>query len=184
MKTTNKTTGRKDRRAILSTLWIFVTLNYLYCDVIGLMNSDLLRQYLTGSVNGIQMTQGFLLAAGILIEIPMAMVLLSRVLGYRANRWANVAAGSVMTIVQLLSLVLTPPQAYYVSYSIIEIACTAFIVWYAWTWPHPEGGMLTSAGSERFPSLQREKEETKRQDGTGSEGVYVAGYVSDITPIK
>ena len=59
MKTTNKTTETegKDRKAILSTLWIFATLNYLYCDVVGLMNPDLLRQYLTGSVNGIQMTQ-------------------------------------------------------------------------------------------------------------------------------
>jgi len=56
---TNKTTETegKDRKAILSTLWIFATLNYLYCDVVGLMNPDLLRQYLTGSVNGIQMTQ-------------------------------------------------------------------------------------------------------------------------------
>jgi Family of unknown function (DUF6326) len=56
MKTTNKTTGMKDRKVILSTLWIFATLNYLYCDVVGLMNPDVLRQYLTGSVNGIHTT--------------------------------------------------------------------------------------------------------------------------------
>ena len=171
MKTTNKTTERKDRKVILSTLWIFATLNYLYCDVVGLMNPDLLRQYLTGSVNSIHITQGFLLGAGILVEIPMAMVLLSRVLSYRANRWANVAAGSVMTVVQCLTLVLTPP-AYYIFFSIIEIACTAFIVWYAWTWPRPEAGVISK------------QEEAKRQDGTGSEGVQVAGYVSDTRPIK
>ena len=35
-----------------------------------------------------------------------------------------------------------------------------------------------------FLLLQREKEETKRQDGTGSEDTHVAGYVSDTTPIK
>ncbi len=148
MKTTNKTTEVKDRKAILSTLWIFAMLNYLYCDVIGLMNPDLLRQYLTGSVNGIHMTQGFLLGAGILIEIPIAMVLLSRVLRYKANRWANIAAGSVMTAVQILTLVLTPPAAYYLFFSILEIGCTALIVWYAWTWPRPESEALTSAGSE------------------------------------
>src|SRR6266516_4356256 len=89
MKTTNKTIELKDRRVILSTLWIFVTLNYIYCDVVGLMDPELLRQFLTGNVNGIHMTQGFLLGAGILLEIPIAMVLLSRVLKYRANRWAN-----------------------------------------------------------------------------------------------
>lgn len=107
MKTTNKTTGMKNRKVILSTLWIFATLNYLYCDVVGLMNPDMLRQYLTGSVNGIHMTQGFLLGAGILVEIPMAMVLLSRALGYSANRWANVVAGSIMTAGQFSTLVFT-----------------------------------------------------------------------------
>ena len=174
MKTTKKTTEteRKDRKAILLTLWIFVTLNYLYCDVVGLMNPNLLRQYMTGSVNGIQMTQGFLLGAGILIEIPMALVLLSRVLEYRANRWANVAAGSVMTVVQCLTLVLTPPVGYYIFFSILEIACTACIVWYAWTWPRPEVGVLSK------------QEEAKRLDEMSSEGVQVAGWVSNTRPIK
>jgi|GraSoiStandDraft_56_1057294.scaffolds.fasta_scaffold302386_2 hypothetical protein len=172
MKTTNKTTERKDRKVILSTLWIFATLNYLYCDVLGLMDPGLLRQYLTGSVNSIHITQGFLLGAGILVEIPMAMVLLSRVLSYRANRWANVAAGSVMTVVQCLTLVLAPSQAYYIFFSILEIGCTLLIVWYAWTWPRPEAGVISK------------QEEAKRQDGTGSEGVQVAGYVSDTRPIK
>jgi hypothetical protein len=169
MKTTNKITEMKDRRAILSTLWIFAMLNYLYCDVIGLMNPDLLRQYLTGSVNGIHMTQGFLLGAGILIEIPIAMVLLSSVLKYTANRWANIAAGSVMTAVQCLTLVLTPPVAYYIFFSMLEIACTLFIVWYAWTWPRPESAVLTSEDSGLLNARQNE------QDGTGGEGVQVIG---------
>ncbi len=44
---------------MLSTLWIFVTLNYLYADVVSLMDKELLSQYLTGTVEGLQMTQGF-----------------------------------------------------------------------------------------------------------------------------
>ena len=183
MKTTKKITEVKDRKAILSTLWIFAMLNYLFCDVIGLMNPDLLRQYLTGSVNGIHMTQGFLLGAGILIEIPIAMVLLSRVLKYKANRWANIAAGSVMTAVQLATLLLTPPAAYYIFFSILEIACTLFIVWYAWTWPHPESGVLTGVDSGLLNARQSEQEEAKRQDDTGSERVQVSGSVSGARPI-
>jgi len=86
-------TPAMDRRVLLSTIWIFAALNYLYCDIISLMDSELLPQYLDGNVNGIEFSQGFLLGAAILVEIPIAMVLLSRVLQYRVNRWANTIAG-------------------------------------------------------------------------------------------
>ncbi len=77
------------------------------------------------------MSPGFLLAAGALVEIPMAMVLLSRVLDSRAARWVNVGAASLMTIVQVGSLMAKVPAPYYLFFSAIEIACTVAIVWYA-----------------------------------------------------
>ena len=114
---------------LLSILWIFATLNYLYCDVLTLMDSTQLKQILTGIVGNIKMTDGFLLGSGILMEIPIGMVLLSRVLKYRSNRITNIIAGSIMTLVQISSLFVgTGPIKYYVFFSIIEIACTAFIV--------------------------------------------------------
>ncbi len=121
-------------KARLSTLWIFATLNYLYCDVVGLMDANLLKGYLAGRVGGIDVTQGFLLGAGILVEIPIAMVLLSRILGYRANRWANVVAGTGMTVVQLVTVLVGRPTLYYLFFSVIEIGATAVIVWLAWSW--------------------------------------------------
>jgi hypothetical protein len=105
----------------LSTLWIFATLNYLYCDVVGLMDPNLLKGFLAGNVGGIAVSPGFLLGASMLVEIPISMVVLSRFLGYRANRWANVAAAGVMTVVQLGSLVMRTPAVYYVFFSVIEI---------------------------------------------------------------
>lgn len=118
-------------KAVLSTLWIFAILNYLYCDVEGLMDPKLLKQYVAGNINGIHITQGFLLAAAVLMEIPIAMTFLSRVLATGANRWANIIAGSVMTVVQATSLFMGTPTLYYVFFSILEIACTSFVVFYA-----------------------------------------------------
>jgi Family of unknown function (DUF6326) len=125
---------KMDMKSKLSTLWIFVSLNYLYCDVASLMDPELLPQYLRGNVHGLQFSPMFLLSAGILVEIFIAMVLLSKVLPYRANRWANIAAGTVMTAIQLATLFFGVPAPYYAFFSTIEIATTAFIVWYAWNW--------------------------------------------------
>jgi len=135
---TNKTTIAMDRKVLLSTIWIFVAFNYLYCDVVSLMDSELLKQYLTGKVNGMEFSQGFLLGAAILVEIPIAMVLLSRVLKYRFNRWANIIAGVIMTLVQAASLFAGTPAMYYVFFSVIEITSTILIVWFAWNWHNAE----------------------------------------------
>ncbi len=123
-----------ERRSVLVTLWIFVTLNYLYCDVVTLMDANLLKGFLAGSVNGFGVSQGFLLASAVLVEIPIAMVLFTRLLAQGTNRWANIVAGLTMTVVQGATLAFKSPTLYYTFFSVIEIATTAVIVWYAWKW--------------------------------------------------
>lgn len=112
-----------DAKVLLSTLWIFVSVNYIYSDVLSSM--------LPATV---KVTQEFLLGAAILLEIPFAMIVLSRVLKYRANRWLNVIAGAVMTLVQISSLFVATPALHYVFFSVIEIGTDLFIVGYALKW--------------------------------------------------
>jgi hypothetical protein len=133
-----KTTGMEDMRVRLSTLWIFAMLNYLYADVMSLMDPEALKQVMTGYVGTLHITQGFLLGAAVLMETAIAMVLLSRVLKYGANRWANIIVGAIHTAAVLLSMFVgTPPALYYIFFGTIEIVCTSLIVWYAWTWANP-----------------------------------------------
>lgn len=122
-----------EKKAILSTIWIFAVLNYLYCDVLSLMDSGLLNQYLSGTINGINVSQPFLFAAGVLMEISISMVLLSRSLPYRFNRWANIVAGIITTLVQAASL-LGNPTGYYIFFSIFEISATLSVVIIALRW--------------------------------------------------
>ncbi|HMQ48969.1 MAG TPA: DUF6326 family protein [Saprospiraceae bacterium] len=131
----NKATGLLGKeRILLSTLWIFVTLNYLYCDVMGLMDPNLLKKFLTGNVDGLIINEPFLLAAAVLMEIPIAMVLLSRILKDKINRWANIIAAFIKTAVMILTLFIGTTTIYYLFYAVIEIATTSFIMWYAWRW--------------------------------------------------
>ncbi|SHJ19977.1 DUF6326 family protein [Aquimarina spongiae] len=123
-----------DRKVILSTLWIFVTLNYLYCDVLSLMSAAMLKALLTGEIAGIHMNQVTLLMAGIIMEIFMAMVLLSRILKYIVNRLLNIIAGSIKTLIMIGTLLMGGASYHYWFFATIEIVTTVFIIWYAWTW--------------------------------------------------
>jgi Sec-independent protein secretion pathway component TatC len=75
------------------------------------------------------------LIAAILLEIPIAMIFLSRVLRYRSNRWANIIAGAI-TIVFVIGGGST--DLHYIFFATIEVVTMALIVWYAWKWPKPE----------------------------------------------
>jgi len=135
------TNGTNDKKAILSTLWIFVTVNYIFCDVVTLMNPQDLKNILSGTVGTIQMNETFLLGAAIMMEIPFVMILLSRLLIYKINRWTNIIAALIMTIIQISSFFVgTETTLHYSFFSIIKILCTLCIVWYAWTWNNVKEG--------------------------------------------
>jgi hypothetical protein len=117
-----------DRRMMLFTIWIFATSNYVYADVVTLFDKSVVAS----------LSQGTLFGAAVLVETEIAMSPLSRVLKYRANRWANIIVGAINTVAVLASLLVATPALYYAFFGIIEIATTLLIIWYAWTWPKPE----------------------------------------------
>ena len=117
--------------------------NYLYADVFSLyfnpgFQKDFTEQLATGNMGGVQITQGLALVFAVLMETAMAMVLLSRVLDYSLNRWANIIIGVIHTLAVAWSLSGVAPNLFYAFFAAIEVACTAFIVWYAWRWLKPE----------------------------------------------
>lgn len=123
-------TEMPDMKARLSALWLFAMLTYTYGDVVTLM--DPVKH------GTIQLTEGFLLAGSIFMMIPITMVLLSRLLKYRSSRLASIIAGTVMTVALTLTLFVAVPTMYYAFFTVIEIVCTALIVWFAWKWRKPE----------------------------------------------
>ncbi|MEN9355620.1 MAG: hypothetical protein RL318_2945 [Fibrobacterota bacterium] len=144
-------------RLKLSMLWIFVVANYLYCDVLSLMDPTFQRALLQGGPPGLPMTEGFLLGAGILMEIPMAMIVVSRLLAHRSNRWLNFGAGIFMALVQIGSFWMgTGPTLHYIFFSAIEILTTATIAWTAWKWipsgAAPRGDSDTVGSPTAFPA--------------------------------
>jgi len=74
----------KDTKERLSLLWLFVLLNYLYADVVGLFA-------IAGSRNPFApLSPWALMGSAVLMEIPIGMIVASRLLPFRANRLANI----------------------------------------------------------------------------------------------
>jgi hypothetical protein len=131
---TNKNTTGIDMKALLSTIWIFVLFNIAFRDIHEILRPGFLEEVMTGTVNGVQMTEGFLLLGGMMLEIPIAMVLLSRVLPYRVNRWANIIAGPIAIT---LIVVGAPSDLDDMFFATIVVVTLLLLVWYAWKWPDP-----------------------------------------------
>jgi hypothetical protein len=124
-------TGRVDTRAKLSMLWIFVILNMMYADVLSLMDpTSAIRARMVGT----PMSPGFLLAGAILMETAIVMVVLSRLLPYKASRWVN----TIVVAVNIFAVVTGGHGLYYVFFAAIEVLAMLLIVWLAWKRPEAE----------------------------------------------
>ena len=135
MKLNNERTNT-ERKALLSTLWIFVLLNMVYADILGMLRPGYLEflermsQQLTGST---------VLFFAVLMEIAIAMILLSRVLAYKANRWTHFIAIPMVILWVIVPALMpslgdtTPPS--YVFFASVEVATMLAMFWYVWKWP-------------------------------------------------
>jgi hypothetical protein len=120
---------------ILSKLWVFLSLNYIWCDIFTGMESSVIRGMLEGNMGGIPVTEGFLLFAGISMEIPVLMVVLSAVLSYRTNRLVNIMVASLMIVYQAGSFAFgSDTTLHYIFFSAVEIIGNGVILLLAARW--------------------------------------------------
>lgn len=79
----------------------------------------------------VNITQGLLLIMAVLVQIPILMIYLSRVLKWRINRVMNIVA-SITTIIFVVgggSLYL-----HYIFFASIEVICLVLIIVYSVKW--------------------------------------------------
>jgi Family of unknown function (DUF6326) len=143
MNTKERTVGMPSMPARLSLLWIFIMFNMVFADVLSFMYPGFLKEVMTGYAGGVHITPGFLLGAAVVTEIPIAMIVLSRVLRHGPNRWANVVAG-VITIAYVIGGSTT--YLHGIFFSTMEVACALLIVWYAWKWRSPDTSTIPAVG--------------------------------------
>ena len=113
-------------KATISMMWVFVILNMMYADVLALMDhpTSAIRTRMVGT----PVSPGFLLVGAILMETAIAMVILSRLLPYKANRWVN----TIVAAVNIFAVVTGGHGLYYVFFAAVEVLSMLLIVWLAW----------------------------------------------------
>jgi hypothetical protein len=125
--TTSKRSIWKDRRVVLSTMWVFLVLNFLYADIFNLFFDPAAKE-------PSDMSFGVVLFFAVLMETSMLMVLLARVLPRAWNRWTNVVAAVLHIGLLSWSLTEGTVTSFYAFFVTLEIAALLFVIGYAASW--------------------------------------------------
>lgn len=126
-----KNNRKIETQNLLSTLWIFILFNILFRDIHQLITKNFIEEILSGVVNGVTITEELLLIGGLFVEVPIIMVLLSKILPYKWNRYANIFGGVITILVTLSN---SPSDMDDLFFMIIEIIALLAIIWFAWRW--------------------------------------------------
>lgn len=127
------TKGKMDTKVLLSTLWIVVMINMLMADILSVN--------IPGALDELTRTAGrtpiplLMLGGAIMMEVSIVMIILSRILNYGVNRWANIIT-SIVTIAFVLGGAAAYPH--YIFIATVESICLFLIIWHAWQWRNVE----------------------------------------------
>jgi hypothetical protein len=124
-----------NKKTVLSFLWIFVLMNMIYADILNTLKPGYLLEI---DKVGKTISGETVLFFAVLMEIPIAMILISRLCNRSFNRTINFIASPVTILwVVIPSLIMnngnTPLS--YIFFASVEVATMLFILYYAWKWP-------------------------------------------------
>jgi hypothetical protein len=119
----------EDTRIILSGIWVSLMLIYLLGDVIRIFAGD----YTAGVMDGMEVPSNMWIMAAAMMLIPILMVFLSLVLGYRVDRILNIGLAALFFLFNLYGLPGYPGlyDRFLLGVSLIFNLVT---IWYAWNW--------------------------------------------------
>ncbi|MEO1620717.1 MAG: DUF6326 family protein [Cyanobacteria bacterium J06632_3] len=123
-----------ETKAKLSALWIVFLLNIIFRDIHEFVEPGFIEEVMTGTLNGNPIQEHMLLLGGIMIEVPIGMIVFSRLLPYRANRWANIIIAAIYILMISLYGSTDLDDTFHLLAEIAALSCVIFL---AWRWPSP-----------------------------------------------
>jgi len=136
MNTNANIVKKLDMKVLFSTLWIVIMINMLKADILSLYIPGATEEVVKTSASTGASVPQLMLGGAIMMEITIAMIVLSRILKHGVNRWLNIIAAAT-TIVFIIGPGASYPH--YVFIATVEVVCLLLIIWNAWKWSNPEG---------------------------------------------
>jgi len=121
----------RDKRVILSTLWIIVMISIISADIFGFIEPGTLEGIIN-SETGFELTPVLIAIFSLFQVIPIAMILVARLFRRDVNRWLNISA-SVLTLLYVLGGGNWESTSYFV-FAAVEVIAMLMIIWLAWRW--------------------------------------------------
>ena len=135
MNTSTAPAKKLDTKVLLSTLWIVVMINMMEADILsGFIPGAVEEVVNTAAATGASVPQ-LMLGGAIVSQLGITMILLSRVLNQRVNRWANIIV-SIINIAYIWGGMSAHPH--YLFIASVETLCLLLILWTAWKWRSAE----------------------------------------------
>ena len=131
MNSIKKTAEKMGTKVLLSTLWIVVMINMLKADILSLNIPGSAEELAKTAVSAGASIPQLMLIGAIMGQLGIAMIILSRVLKYGINRWANIVVG-IVTIAYVWSGAAAYPH--YIFIATVETLCLLLIIGFASTW--------------------------------------------------
>lgn len=118
---------------LLSALWLAYLFNIVFRDIHEFIRPGFLQEVMTGTLHGTPLGGGLLLLGGILVNVPIAMVVLSVALSPKASRRANLIATPIAVVMAFLTVPFPGSSADWV-HAVGEACILAYAFHVAWQW--------------------------------------------------
>ncbi|MEM9674438.1 MAG: DUF6326 family protein [Bacteroidota bacterium] len=121
-------TNKIKPQTLLSTLWIFILFNMILRDLHEFPTEGYIEEMMS-----LKLSDGIMLFFGFMVEIPILMVLLSRILNNKANKWMNIISVVISSLGILYTLLSADLDDMF--FAIVNAAALVVIIVTAWRLP-------------------------------------------------
>ena len=123
-----------DTRIKLAALWLFILFNIIFRDIHQFALKSHIEMLLTGTYNGVVITEELMLFGAIMVQVPVVMVPASVLLSRRVCRPGTYIAAVLATAGMVSN---APTDLDDVFHLVVQLLAMVGIVGLAWTWRSP-----------------------------------------------